>query len=393
MAAKYTIVQYLPDPLAGECINIGVIVFGAGQLLARFLDNWERVEAFANYADISFVREFAEQFQEVDPEQLGLQLIAPLESITAETIQSLTTRWIHSIQLTPPGFSIKDPGQLMETLAPRYLKTATAVRSQAPTGRPRQTAAKFAASALERAVREKNYDITVRRKHLLSGGINSYRFDAVAMNGQPYVAAQGFSFEVSDQNELERNVDALGFAVADVRDRFPDLPIGIVALRRRQDEEKEPYLRALSLFGYYKVRMLDEQDAVVWAAESLTERATIHMDRIIWHQQYPGAADAQVIAAALSRSLSILADAPAAAIAELAQTRGIVGSSFSIPEQVRHALTTHVLVAERALATFDKELGESEVRGALKLVGFEPEQLRKSLELEELRVQARSSAA
>jgi hypothetical protein len=41
MPARYSVIQYLPDPATDERINFGVLAFGDGDhLYARFVRNW-----------------------------------------------------------------------------------------------------------------------------------------------------------------------------------------------------------------------------------------------------------------------------------------------------------------------------------------------------------------
>jgi hypothetical protein len=37
MPAKYSVIQFVPSPVANECINIGVIAFDAADVHVRFL--------------------------------------------------------------------------------------------------------------------------------------------------------------------------------------------------------------------------------------------------------------------------------------------------------------------------------------------------------------------
>ena len=43
---EWTVVRVYPDPIAGERINVGVLVIHDGKAYARYLRNWDRVEAF-----------------------------------------------------------------------------------------------------------------------------------------------------------------------------------------------------------------------------------------------------------------------------------------------------------------------------------------------------------
>ncbi len=46
MASFYTVVQYVPDPVTDERVNIGVIVAAEDTVQSRFLSNWRRVKQF-----------------------------------------------------------------------------------------------------------------------------------------------------------------------------------------------------------------------------------------------------------------------------------------------------------------------------------------------------------
>ena len=48
MSTTYTVVQYVPDPIADERLNIGVIAISGDRARARFLTNWARAERFGN---------------------------------------------------------------------------------------------------------------------------------------------------------------------------------------------------------------------------------------------------------------------------------------------------------------------------------------------------------
>jgi Protein of unknown function (DUF3037) len=58
MPGYYSVVQYLPDPVTDERVNIGVITYGDGGIRCRFLRTWTRVRMFGG-EDVSFLREFA----------------------------------------------------------------------------------------------------------------------------------------------------------------------------------------------------------------------------------------------------------------------------------------------------------------------------------------------
>ena len=59
----YSVIQYVPNPIADERINIGVIAFDDRTVLVHFLKNWNRVRNFGG-EDIGFLLEFAKRMEE-----------------------------------------------------------------------------------------------------------------------------------------------------------------------------------------------------------------------------------------------------------------------------------------------------------------------------------------
>jgi hypothetical protein len=52
MTSWYSVIQYVPDPIAGELINIGLLVSDEQEVQVHFLQNWERVRCFGMSEDI-----------------------------------------------------------------------------------------------------------------------------------------------------------------------------------------------------------------------------------------------------------------------------------------------------------------------------------------------------
>lgn len=117
MATYYTVIQYVPDPIADERINTGVIVFGEGRIKSRFVDKWDRLSRFSG-RDITALRDFAKEIEEASkrPRSLG-------GMIDENTIREMATHWTGSIQLTRPRGSLLSLDELMEDVGRRYLPT------------------------------------------------------------------------------------------------------------------------------------------------------------------------------------------------------------------------------------------------------------------------------
>src|SRR4051812_2171229 len=105
MPAYYTVVQYVPDPVRDERMNIGVIAFGDGAVRTKFVDSWQRVKAFGE-EHIGFLRSFARK----------------ADRLTEEKIREIVESWHSSIQLSPPAGSLLSPQALLVDAASRYLR-------------------------------------------------------------------------------------------------------------------------------------------------------------------------------------------------------------------------------------------------------------------------------
>jgi hypothetical protein len=108
MVSYYTVVQYYPDPIAGERINIGVIAFGDGRLRSRFLENWRRVEQFGS-EDISYLHDFARRAEAWDE----------------ATLKDCMAWWKRSIQFREPLPSLLDPEKLLDEVVRLFLREPT----------------------------------------------------------------------------------------------------------------------------------------------------------------------------------------------------------------------------------------------------------------------------
>lgn len=271
MPTHYSVVQYVPDPLAEERINIGIIAVGETEIASRFLENWARVECFAGGADISILKAFAAEVSAASPAQLGMGWVQSGEQLTADSLTVIFRRWTNAIQFTEPAASLRPPHAVLDALSPRFLRIPCEPSEAAPPERrrSRSAAASIAHSAVFAAIQMQRLEnVQVRWRAWLAGALEEYLYDSVAENSVPIMAAQGLSFEGGGSDDLERSIDAMGQAIRDVRDRIPMLPIGVVALANSEDEESKPFKRATHLFESYGARLLREHEAQSWAIES-----------------------------------------------------------------------------------------------------------------------------
>lgn len=116
MPSKFSIIRYVPNPIAAEQINIGVVAFDANRIKARFLHSWDRVRAFGA-EDPTFLRDFAETFSK------EIKVAQPLlyEAGRPKLIERIAARWTHSIQFSEPRASLLSVDDLLKDIASRVL--------------------------------------------------------------------------------------------------------------------------------------------------------------------------------------------------------------------------------------------------------------------------------
>lgn len=270
MTTFFSVIKYVPDPIASESINIGVVVFGVGEPIFRFTNNWKRAYTFGKI-ETSFLREFAEDIQN---KQLGI--FGETRQWNETSLVKMLSRWNNSIQFTSPRASIKSPSDLLDEVSQLYLvasvaETATALRTARGHRYDRTYALNHTIRIFRDAVNQK-YGPTVaraivKRKSVLVGKISDHDFDVVIENGTPYLAAYALSFRVGEAISLRKDVDAAAFAVADIRKRSQKVELGVVAVP--PSGSSDAYDRAKKTFSKLSIPIVTPSDTKKWVEHAI----------------------------------------------------------------------------------------------------------------------------
>lgn len=264
MAAYYSVVQFVPDPIADERMNIGVIVTGDGHVRSRFLSDWEKAHRFAG-TDINFLKEFAKQISRSEPPQNWMLDGQTVGRVDAETLKRMASGWINSIQITEPRASLEEPAKLLTEVSARFLRVpARAGRSY----RDRSQAASFAVRHIREVLTERSIDLAhkyLKRHYDIIGKVDEHQFDVGVANGRVLFAAHGLSFEVQDTKELEREFESVVWAFDDVKNRDPGMELAVVAFPPKGPSKV--YDRAQRVFSRLNVPVLIEEEVDMWARE------------------------------------------------------------------------------------------------------------------------------
>src|SRR5689334_1355465 len=108
MPSYYSVLQFVPDAIADERVNIGVLVAEDGQpVMMQFLKKWDRVSKFGG-VDVTFLRDFAKRLEIQQHETLGLK------PWTMDDLKRVSADWTNSLQFTSVRASLKPAKVLLE---------------------------------------------------------------------------------------------------------------------------------------------------------------------------------------------------------------------------------------------------------------------------------------
>jgi hypothetical protein len=99
MITRYSVVQYVPNPLADERINIGVIAWDERDMSAKFLSNWKRVQSFG-HEDLGYVCEFVAKASTALDRNVPSDLFGGTPTLDVSKLEKMIGTWHHSIILT-----------------------------------------------------------------------------------------------------------------------------------------------------------------------------------------------------------------------------------------------------------------------------------------------------
>lgn len=272
MVAHYTVVQYVPDPVIDERINIGVIVYGEGRLRCQFLEDWRRVERFGG-PEIGFLKDFARTVRgEMGPtSQLALE--EEQQPLSEESLRRIVGHWKNSIQFTPPRASLQSQDALLQDIARRFLVKPAKTR-QKRQYRDKRTAVSIAARSVREAlvsrIGKERADRYFQRGPQVKGEVEEHRLDLGVQNGHLLAGAYGISLESPRIEHEESQVTECAWAISDIRRAHEELPLAVIALLPKRPNKLSR--RARRVFDALHAQLVTEHNVDGWA-DSIAIRA------------------------------------------------------------------------------------------------------------------------
>ncbi|MDA0865277.1 MAG: DUF3037 domain-containing protein [Cyanobacteria bacterium] len=273
MVSRYSVIQYVPNPISDERINVGVLAFDDETVQVHFLSSWDRVRYFGQREDVSILKEFAQQMEEA----AGSGLLFPGDQSDPtpkhERLLAVADGWMNSIQFTEPRGSLESVDHLLEKMVQTYLPEI----AHRPKPRDRQFAARLATTHVRNLLKQQLGKDAVkellRTNYELSGHHKNHKFDVTVANGKPFFAAHGISFEVQTSEAV---MDSLAWMILDVKESMPEFPLAVVALPPRPEVPDHQRLMKLydSTTDTYQelgAKVLDEAGVDSWVSQQIKQ--------------------------------------------------------------------------------------------------------------------------
>ena len=272
MVSQYSVIQYVPDPIADERINIGVLVFDDNVVRVQFLKNWKRVKDFS-FGDIQFLFDFEQEMNKASTKNL----LFPGDKMMTDTSKQdrllrVSQNWMNSIQFTEPHASLKPVDKLFQDSINRYLQEPEKEKN---TLRNRKQAAQIIktrfSTIMSHKFSKKEVQNLLHPKYQYQGSKFPHTLDVTVANGKPYFAAQAISFEVKTTETLIMSTYGL---VIDIMEKDPDFQLGIVTLppKEHQPHYKDhlkKYRKTRNIYQDNGATVLEERELDSWITENL----------------------------------------------------------------------------------------------------------------------------
>ena len=234
MVSRYSIIQYVPNPIADERMNIGVLAFDNENVRVQFLRNWSRVHDFGG-ENIRFLRDFAKKMQDSVEKEIFFAKNEDKNISRQEYLQKITQESINSIQFTESKASLMDVDTLLQDIVSICLIDSITKKALL---RDRQGASKLANSRIKQAVTKYlggDSEGLLQKHYSISGKHEKHEFDIAVANGHPYFATHGVSFEINPKKNL---LDALSYSIIDIKELDQNIPLGIFVLPPKKNLSK-----------------------------------------------------------------------------------------------------------------------------------------------------------
>jgi hypothetical protein len=272
MGTFFTVIQFVPDPVADERLNAGLIVYTDQVVKLHLVHDWKRLERFADAEKVEYLREFAQDFAD---RTSGDSFTSRL---TRDDLDTMIRKWQSLIQFTKPRGSLLEPEPLLKQIVRRFLPADIATEAEsvapAPAGR---TLKKSVRSALHEAIRSilgKKSSLKVKTNVAVSGSVVDHKFPVGIVNGIPRLAAQVIAFGDKNTPESRLNrIHSTAWIFHEILGQPPEKRPRLAVIIDEANPALPEFQEARQAFDQIHVEMITEAELKPWADKTVEEIA------------------------------------------------------------------------------------------------------------------------
>jgi hypothetical protein len=228
------VLQYVPDAVRDERINVGILVAGheerffRGRLLSK--NEWGRLRRLGYDTDFRFLSDLQREFAAAALDDA--QLPDTVDAVwTPDRMRQASTEWGGTIQVTAPRPVTHDrPAVLVTELYARFVADPATPRRRA---RDRRWINKRIRTGIRHEVQMRRPTVDLgeylKPQAKVQGAIEEHAFDFMLMNGHPIELMKSLSLE-SVQDRARTEVDAIAWAIADLAKAKFETPVTVIAI-------------------------------------------------------------------------------------------------------------------------------------------------------------------
>jgi hypothetical protein len=270
MGTLFTVIQFVPDPVADERLNAGLIVYTDEVVKLHFSHNLKRLERFADTEKVEFFREFQQDL--VSRAECGTFS----EHLSRETLEQMIQKWSSLIQFTRPRGSLLDPEPLLKQITRRFLPADTESEQAAnpSAGRALRSCVRQMLKDSIRSILGKKSALKVKSNIGVTGSVVEHKFSVGIVNGVPRLAAQVIAFDDKNTQESRLNrIHSTAWTFSEILRQPADKRPKLAVIIDETSPSRPEFEEARQAFGRLQVEMVPEVDLKSWADKTVEEIA------------------------------------------------------------------------------------------------------------------------
>jgi hypothetical protein len=232
---SYSVLQYVPDAVRDERVNVGVLVASEDDSFfgARLVSRREhgRLRRLGYDRDFSFLLDLQAQLRG-EARDAGQIPGTQARGWNAARLREISSEWAGTLQATSPRPVLHDrSAALVAELYARYVADPTPARSRS---RDKRWVNKRIRTGLRAYVqaRQPAFDLgpylTPRVK--VSGALEEHLFDYRLQNGKPLELMRSLSLENASVEKARTEIDAIAWSISDVNELPDPTPVTVVSI-------------------------------------------------------------------------------------------------------------------------------------------------------------------